>query len=167
MVHRIAVAVTVTLVWLCQSALADESSKAAKIEQLMQLTHAESMVTQMTSQIRTMMVSQVESMGVPPESKAAALEYMNKLADQITAQMAWQKMKPDYVKLYADVFAEEEIDGIVAFYKTPAGHAMIEKMPMLLAKSMEIGRRQMVGIMPEIQKTVEDLKQKYNSAPKQ
>ncbi len=167
MVQRIAVAAMVALLWLCQSARADEGSKAAKIEQLMRLTHTESVVTQMTSQIRTMMVSQVEAIGGTPESKATAMELMNKLADQISQRMDWQKLKPDYVKLYADVFAEEEIDGMVAFYKTPAGQAMIEKMPMLLMKSMEIGRRQMAGIMPEIQKTVEDLKQKSRSTPKQ
>lgn len=92
---------------------------------------------------------------------------MNKFADQIAARMDWQKLKPDYIKLYADVFEEEEIDGMVAFYKTPAGHAMIEKMPTLLARSTEIAQRQMAGIMPEIQKTVEDLKQKSRNAPKQ
>jgi hypothetical protein len=80
--------------------------------------------------------------------------------------MDWQKLKPEYVKLYAEVFTEEEIEGMVAFYKTPAGHAMIEKMPALLSKSMEIGQRQMAGIMPEIQKAVEDLKQKNKDARK-
>jgi len=166
MVQRLASAAMVTLLWLGQLSRGDESSKAAKIEQLMQLTHTESMVTQMTGQIRTMMMSQVEAIGGTPESKATALELMNKLADQIAARMDWQKLKPDYIKLYADVFAEEEIDGMVAFYKTPAGHAMIEKMPTLLAKSTEIAQRQMAGLMPEIQKTVEDLKQKSKNAPK-
>jgi uncharacterized protein len=167
MTRRIPVVVIATLPWLCQLAFADEGSKAAKIEQLMQLTHTESMITQMTSQIRAMMASQVEAIGGTAESKATALELMNKLADQISQRMDWQKLKPDYIKLYADVFAEEEIDGMVAFYKTPAGHAMIEKMPTLLAKSTEIAQRQMAGILPEIQKTVEDLKQKYKNAPKQ
>ncbi|HXI39470.1 MAG TPA: DUF2059 domain-containing protein [Bryobacteraceae bacterium] len=166
MIQRIAAAGMVTLLWLSQLSRADESSKAAKIEQLMQLTHTESMVTQMTGQIPTIMMSKVEVIGGAPESKATALELMNKLADRIAARMDWQKLKPDYIKLYGDVFAEEEIDGIVAFYQTPAGHAMIEKMPTLLTKSTEIAQRQMAGLMPEIQKTVEDLKQKSKNAPK-
>ncbi len=166
MARKIPIAAMVTLLWSCQLARADESSKAAKIEQLMQLTHTESMITQMTSQMRTIMASQVESIGVPAESKAAVLELMSKFADQIAARMDWQKMKPDYVKLYSDVFAEEEIDGMVAFYKTPAGHAMIEKMPALMAKSTEIAQRQMAGLIPEIQKTMEDLKKKYQDTPK-
>lgn len=73
MVQRIAVAAVVALLWLYQWARADEGSKAAKIEQLMQLTHTESMITQMTSQIRTMMMTQVEAIGGTPESKATAL----------------------------------------------------------------------------------------------
>jgi hypothetical protein len=44
---------------------------------------------------------------------------------------------------------------------------MIEKTPTLLAKSMQIAQRQMAGILPEIQKSIDDLKQKYQNAPKQ
>jgi hypothetical protein len=74
MTQKIRVFVMVALLSLCQLARADESSKAAKVEQLLQLTHTESMVTQMTGQIRGVMVSQVESAGGTPESKATALD---------------------------------------------------------------------------------------------
>jgi hypothetical protein len=139
MTPKIRAVAMVALLSLCQLVRADESSKAPKIEQLLQLTHTESMVTQMTGQIRGMMVMQVESVKGTPESKATALEWMNKLADQIGQRMDWRKLKPEYIKIYAGVFTEEEIEGMVAFYKTPAGHAMVEKMPTLLSKSMEIG----------------------------
>jgi len=34
------------------------------------------------------------------------------------------------------VFSEEEIDGIISFYKSPAGKAMIEKSPLLMQRVM-------------------------------
>ena len=36
-------------------------------------------------------------------------------------------MGPDLVKLYSDAYSENELDGILAFYRTPAGRAMLAK----------------------------------------
>jgi hypothetical protein len=70
------------------------------------------------------------------------------------------------MKVYADVFSEEEITGIVAFYKTPIGHAMLDKMPLLMSKSMEISQRRMAGLMPEIQRQMQEVMQKSKGEKK-
>jgi hypothetical protein len=146
---------------------ADESTKASKIEELMKITKVESMTGQMAGQIRAMMMNQFNAARLPEESKAGAAEMMNKVAAQIEERMSWDKLKPEYVKVYADVFGEEEITGIVAFYKTPIGQAMLAKMPLLMSKSMEISQRRMAGLMPEIQRQMQEVMQKYKSQMKQ
>ena len=60
-------------------------------------------------------------------------------------------MGPMFVKAYADTFTDSEIDAIVAFYKTPAGKAMIEKQPALTAKIMQTIQAQMADLMPQIE----------------
>jgi hypothetical protein len=52
--------------------------------------------------------------------------------------------------LYDEVYSEEQITGILAFYKSPAGQAFLNKMPLLVSKSMEM--RQMADLIPEIQR---------------
>jgi len=146
---------------------ADESTKVSKIEELMRITKVELMTGQMAGQIRAMMMNQFSAAGLPEESKAAATEMMNKAVAQIEERMSWDKLKPEYVKVYADVFSEEEITGILAFYKTPTGQAMLAKMPLLMSKSMEISQRRMAGLMPEIQRQMQDVMQKYKSEKKQ
>jgi hypothetical protein len=54
--------------------------------------------------------------------------------------MSWEKMKPMYVQLYRDTFEQEEVDGLIAFYKSPAGQAYVTKMPLLMSKSMAISQ---------------------------
>src|SRR5438477_195733 len=116
---------------------ADESTKAAKIDELMRITKVESMTGQMAGQIRAMMMNQLNAAGLPEESKAGAAEMMNKIVAQIEERMSWDKLKPEYMKVYADVFSEDEITGIVTFYKTAIGQTMLAKMPLLMSKSME------------------------------
>jgi len=91
---------------------------------------------------------------------------MNKVVAQVEERMSWDKLKPEYMKVYADVFSEEEITGIVAFYKTPIGHAMLDKMPLLMSKSMEISQRRMAGLMPEIQRQMQEVMQKSKGEKK-
>ncbi len=42
-------------------------------------------------------------------------------------KMSWARMKPLYTKVYQDAFTQEEIDGLIAFYRSPAGAAFVEK----------------------------------------
>jgi hypothetical protein len=148
------------------SAHADESTKAAKIDELMRITKVESISAQVGGQIRAMMMNQLNAAGLPEESKAGAAGMMNKVIAQVEERMSWDKLKPEYMKVYGDVFSEEEITGIVAFYKTPIGRAMLAKMPQLMSKSMEIGQRRMADLIPEVQRRMQEVMQKYKSEKK-
>src|ERR1700736_3251707 len=91
--------ISVTLLAFRTCAHADESTKAAKIEELMKITKVESMTGQMAGQIRAMMMNQFNAAGLPEESKAGAAEMMNKAVAQIEERMSWEKLKPEYLKL--------------------------------------------------------------------
>jgi hypothetical protein len=77
------------------------------------------------------------------------------------------KMKTMLVQVYADTYTEEEVDGILAFYKSPAGQAMLQKMPQLMQRSMAVSQQLMSDLMPEIQKMAKEAgeKAKQNDAP--
>ncbi len=142
------------------SASAQESAKTAKIEELLKLSNAEGMVQQVYSQIRTMTAKQVAATDGSPEAKAAAAQTADKLIAQIQEHIGWDKMKPEYVRLYDEVYTDEEISGILAFYKSPAGQAFLTKMPQLMSKIMEVTQRKMVELTPEIQRITKEAAEK-------
>jgi len=72
--------------------------------------------------------------------------------------MSWEKMEPEYIKLFSEVYTEDELKAIVEFYKTPAGQSMLKKQPLLMQKSMVISQKQMQALMPEIQKMSQEFK---------
>jgi hypothetical protein len=71
----------------------------------------------------------------------------------------WDKIKEDIIDIYVDVFTKEELEGIIAFYKTPVGQKLIKKQPELMQKSMEIIQKQLTTIMPKVQKAIQDMKE--------
>ncbi len=48
-----------------------------------------------------------------------------------------------------------ELSGLVEFFKTPAGRAYVDKMPMLSKHIMALAQKQVVNIAPRI-KTLSD-----------
>jgi len=48
----------------------------------------------------------------------------------------WNKLEPMYVRVYQKSFTQGEVDGLIAFYSTPAGQALINKMPMVMQNTL-------------------------------
>jgi hypothetical protein len=146
-----ALALLVTGPFVC----AQQPAKEAKIERLLDAMNADAMIDQMLEQIKAMTASQVPP-GATPEQIARAREIQNKVLDLVKARISWQKIRPQYVKLYSETFSDEEINGMLAFYESPAGRAMLQKMPALVTKVMEVAQAQMKDIMPEIQRILQE-----------
>ena len=136
---------------------ADEASKNAKIEELLTLTHAEGMTGQMFDQIRTIELAQLNKTQAPPEKRQSMQEMQQRMLKLLHDTLTWDKMKPLMVKAYADTFTENEVDGILNFYKSPPGQAMLEKMPLLMQRSMALGQQMVADLMPQIQKMTQDM----------
>ena len=68
-------------------------------------------------------------------------------------------LKSAMIKAYTDVFTDEEIDGMLKFYLSPVGRAMVQKYPALMVRVKTVARQQM-GINEEIKKMLDDLKAK-------
>ncbi len=69
----------------------------------------------------------------------------------IRSEVTYEKFKPIYVKIYGESLDQAEVDGMIAFYETPAGQAVLSKMPLIAQKSMAAAREMMATLMPRIQ----------------
>jgi hypothetical protein len=134
---------------------AQELTKEAKIQRLLTVMNADSLIDQMFEQIKAMTASQVPP-GATPEQIAKAREIQGKVMDVVKAHISWEKMRPQYVKLYEETFSDDEVNGMLAFYESPSGRAMLAKMPALVGKIMEVAQAQMKDVLPEIQRIVKE-----------
>lgn len=60
------------------------------------------------------------------------LEWVRKL-------VSWEAIGPSLVDLYAREFSEEELRNILAFYKTPTGQKVLERLPSMLSGTTGMG----------------------------
>jgi hypothetical protein len=122
----------VTILWCGSSVRADEASKSAKAEELLQLTQGDQMLKMMEPMMKGMVAQMDKDMSA--EQRAKVGEMQGKMMALIAVRLS--KAKPALVKVYTDTYTEEEIDGILAFYKSPVGKAFLQKMPEVMQRSM-------------------------------
>lgn len=143
---------------------ADESSKRQKVEQLLVLTNSASMMDQMFDQLRGAIAQQRDMLNLSKEdSREMTNEIETVSFGMIRERLSWDKLKPKFIDLYAETFTEEEVEGMVAFYRSPAGKAAIEKMPKLVGQSMAITNELMKDILPEMMQRTEAIVVKYRN----
>ena len=61
------------------------------------------------------------------------------------------------IQAYTDVYTGEEIDGMLAFYRSPAGRAMVSKYPHLMTRVKSLAGEQRL-LDEEIRKMIATLK---------
>jgi uncharacterized protein len=143
------------------NAFADDASKAAKVEEFFKLAHLDDVLRQTLGQVRTQMQSGIVQQifgqkPLPPEMQKQVDDFQNKIADIVSDALSWEKLEPGYVKIYMDAFSEQEIDGIIAFYKSPAGQAMVAKTPTLLTKGVELAQQKIAVAQPALEQLIKD-----------
>ena len=146
----------VTLFWCASPVRADEASKAAKAEELLQLTQGDQVLKMMEPMMKGMMAGANKDM--PAEQRAKVGEMQEKVMALVAASL--NKAKPALVKVYTDTYTEEEIEGILTFYKSSVGKAFLQKMPEVMQRSMPVMMKMIVDLQPEIQAMAEGNKAK-------
>ena len=142
--------------------VADDASKTAKVEQLMQLSNAEQNSKAVFEQMKSAQIAQLrKNVDVPTQDTSAAEEIQTRIMDLIASNMSFEKLKPAMIKAYMDVFTEDEIDGILGFYQSPAGRAMLQKSPQVMIRMMGATQQQSGDLAAEIKRITDEVRAKY------
>ena len=145
-------------------AFAQTPASEASIRELLTVTEARKLLdgayAQLDGLMDQAMKQAMNGQKASPEQEKVMAEFRHKAVDLIQDEMGWEKLEPMYVDLYAKTFTQPEIDGILAFYKTDSGKALIARMPTLMNNLMQMMMSRMQAFMPRLQ----ELQQEY--APK-
>ena len=159
---------TVTILCFAPSAAyCDDASKNAKVEELFRLMKVDDLLKQtmktVMEQMKSGMLQQFLGIKLPPDLEKEVAAFQDRIGAMTTDAMSWDKLEPEYAKLYVEAYSEEELDGIIAFYKTPAGQALVAKSPSLIAKSSGIAQQKLMAVAPQVQKELADFMEKIKA----
>jgi len=153
----------VVIVMMCGlAANAQDQSRQALAEELMNLMNTRQNIETSLGMFKQMLAQQMAKMQPPartPEEAAKAAEPVEKIMDMITKELSWDKMKEQYINLYSETFTEPELKDIIAFYKSPSGQAFIKKQPEIMKRSMELTSQMVSRIMPKIQEMTKGMEE--------
>jgi hypothetical protein len=131
---------------------AAQQTKQQKIQRIIEITSPDTVVTEVVNQIDGLM-KQIRP-NPTPQQKARQQAALEKIAKISKERML--KIRPELVKAYAETFTDEEIDGMLAFYETPAGRAVVTKIPSINTRMSGLIQSEMNALGPEINKIAED-----------
>ena len=151
----------------CAMAAHAEASTAS-IVRLLQVSGTSQMMDNMKPHLEKMMRESfkdlVEDKSLSPKQQRVMDAWPAKFAKLMGEEMSWPQMEPDVVRIYQESFDQAEIDGLIAFYESPTGKSMVQKMPLVMAKSAEMSQRQMQRLMPKMKALMEDTRAEMERA---
>lgn len=153
----------ISLALILACAAQAQSTKTAKIEEIFRLTNVDAMLKQMVNQITSSLPAQMGQIAGNGADQAQASQFAKEMMQMVADRMSWDKMKPLYLRMYDETFTEDEISGLLLFYESAAGKALISKTPALMTKSIALAQEQMKTIGPEIQQKAREMAESHKN----
>jgi hypothetical protein len=138
-------------VWPCRAAPPTEES----IGTLLTITKSEALLESIFGNLEQAMrqgvVQAVAGKSLSAEQQRYLEAVPKRFVGAMREELSWESLKPMYIEIYRDSFTQEEVDGLISFYQSPVGMAFVNKMPVVMQKSM-------VSMQSRLQPMVEKMK---------
>ena len=133
----------------------------ASIKELLELAQARKLVDSVMKQMDTLMLQTIQQatqgQDIPPKVQKDIDKRQAEVVALLKDLLEWSKLEPMYVRIYQKTFTQQEVDGMIAFYKTPAGQAVISKMPTAMQNTMDEMQQMMTPVMQRMQRMQQDV----------
>jgi uncharacterized protein len=141
-------------------ARADDASKTAKIHELFKVARIDQLADltrkQILSQSKSGMLQKTLGVNLTAAQQQQLDAFDDRLSAIISTALSWEKLEPEYTKLYADAYTEQQIDDLIAFYKSPTGQVLVEKTPLLMQQANAVSQQHIATVIPQIQQALRD-----------
>lgn len=132
------------------------------IQHLLDLTHADKLLSAMQPDLNAMLKTELDKATqgheLSNEQYQLALSYRNK-ADALMKSPAMQEqMRRALADAWIYRFTQQQVDAIIVFYKSPAGQAYAEQMPLAMQTTVTNLDGKASPLRREMQALVEEFK---------
>ena len=156
MSHRILLAALIALCAAFPAHAQGEPADDTRIDRLLEVTRARQMLDAMLPQIEASQRQMVAQMTGGRELDAAQQQRLDAIlassATTVRKTLAWENLEPVYRDIYRQTFTGEDVDAIVAFYESPAGQRMLDRMPELMQNTMAAMQRLVVPMLQQMER---------------
>jgi len=147
---------------------AEKEASDASIRELLEVTQSkkmlDGMMAQMDSVMQRSMQQSLHGVTLTDEQQKIMNEMQAKTMALLKKEMSWDSMEPVLVDIYKRSFTQPEVNGMLDFYKSPAGQAVIAKMPLVMQNSIQMMQNKMSTMMPKLQQLQQETMERLKTA---
>lgn len=144
----------------CMPAFASPA-QTASVEKLLTLTEAhkenDSAIADTEELIEKTLKPRLQLEKMAPEKKKTISAFLDQYKQTVKEEFSWEKMRPDYVRIYSETFTEEEIRDLITFYESPTGQMLIKRTPQIADKTSLIIKQRILSILDKMNADVNTL----------
>jgi hypothetical protein len=142
----------------------------ASIKELLQATQSKELLQSVQSQIDNMtagiMRDAASSTKIDEEKQKALDKFREKMIAIQKEELSWEKMEPMLISIYASSLTQEDVDGITAFYKSPAGKAYVQKIPAIMQQTMMQMQAKLKPMAEKVKQAQKELNEEFANIDK-
>jgi hypothetical protein len=133
----------------------------ASIKQMLEVMHTHKMLDAMEAQMvmfmKQTMLQATQGQPVTPQIQKDIDRRQAEMLSMFHEFLNWEKLEPMYLRIYQKSFTQGELNGMVDFYKTPAGQAMIAKMPTVMQNTIGEVQQMMQPVMEKVRQQQQEV----------
>jgi hypothetical protein len=142
-------------VFACQTAVAlDAKASEASIRQLFEVMQSskllEAYLTQIDDTVRASMQQAFAGQQPTPKQQKIMESLGRNIAVLVKQELNWASFEPMMVEVYRNTFSQHEVDGMLTFYRSETGQAVISKLPTAMQQSMAGMQSHVKTLTPKI-----------------
>ena len=114
------------------------------VARLFELTHMQRLIEDSVDDVLALQITQ----------NPALAEHREVLRAFLRKYIGWQAMKEDLAAMYLQTFTEAELDEMNAFYGSPTGQKVLQRLPELVRQRNQLAMRRLQEHIGELQQEI-------------
>ncbi|HEY2808626.1 MAG TPA: DUF2059 domain-containing protein [Steroidobacteraceae bacterium] len=126
----------------------------ASVRAVLAAAHLQTTVDSYSTQVEASMRAAVQHELAGQPLNAEQRTIMNRMQDSMVALMReeldWQRMEPQIIELYRNTFTQAEVNGMLKWYTSPTGKAVIAKQPLVTRQMADYAQERVQDVVPRL-----------------
>jgi len=156
--------------WASGAAFANDAPPSDdSLREMFALAHTQETMNGMKPQLDAIITSSMKEVSqgkeITPERQAIMDQMREKLVAAYDENFSYEPLHLMLMRVYQATYTQDEVDGLIAFYKTPAGQALINKKPLMAQNMMSEMQVAMRPLMQRIGQIKRETDQEIKALP--
>jgi hypothetical protein len=106
--------------------------------------------TQVEASMRAAVQHELADQPLNTEQRAIMDRMQDRMVALMREEMDWQRMEPQVIELYRNTFTQSEVNGMLKWYSSPTGRAVIAKQPLVTQQMADYAQERVQDVVPKL-----------------